>query len=125
MLRIGTTVLNVGDLARAVTFWSAALDYRLRGDPVDDDFVTLVATTGDGPRLSLQRSDADPPEIPHSHLDLYADDAGDQRAQIARLVGLGAVVVDWPLYEDGPRDFEVLADPDGNRFCVIDTSFAG
>jgi hypothetical protein len=31
-------------------------------------------------------------------------------------------VVDWPYYpKDENYDYVVLADPDGNRFCVIDT----
>ena len=125
MLRIGTTVLNVADLGRATTFWCEALGYRTRDDPPDDEFRTLVPRGGDGPRLSLQLSDRHAPEVPHVHLDLYADDTADQRAQIHRLVDLGATVVDWPLYGPEPRDFEVLADPDGNRFCVIDTSCGG
>ncbi|MFF3934361.1 VOC family protein, partial [Streptomyces hirsutus] len=29
--------------------------------------------------------------------------------------------VDWDFYPDD-ADFVVLADPEGNRFCVIDTS---
>ena len=55
------------------------------------------------------------------HLDLYAGDAADQAAEVQRLVALGATVVDWDLYPPDP-DFVVLADPEGNRFCVIDTS---
>jgi catechol 2,3-dioxygenase-like lactoylglutathione lyase family enzyme len=51
---------------------------------------------------------------PHHHLDLYAD---DQQAEVARLIGLGASEVEWD-YEDG-ADYVVLADPDGNRFCVV------
>ena len=37
----------------------------------------------------------------------------------ARLVGLVAERVDWDSYPDDP-DFVVLADPDGNRFCIVD-----
>jgi hypothetical protein len=33
----------------------------------------------------------------------------------------GASEVGWDLYPDGP-DFVVLADPDDNRFCVVDES---
>ncbi len=60
-------------------------------------------------------------EVPRLHLDLYAGDAADQAAEVERLVGLGAQRVDWPHHPEDP-DFVVLADPDGNRFCVIDTS---
>lgn len=56
---------------------------------------------------------------PRVHLDLYAGDAAEQAAEVARLVSLGAERVDWDLYPDDP-DFVVLADTEGNRFCVID-----
>ena len=124
MLSIGTVVLNAADLQRAVAFWSAALGYELVR-PVEDDWATLGPTEGTGSRLSIQLSDRVAPEIPHAHLDLYAGDADDQAAEIERLLALGATRVDWPLYPKGARDFEVLADPDGNRFCVIDTSHPG
>jgi Glyoxalase-like domain len=55
------------------------------------------------------------------HLDLYAGDAADQAAEIERLVALGATRVDWDRYPENP-DFVVMADTEGNRFCVIDTS---
>ena len=55
------------------------------------------------------------------HLDLYAADAACSAAEIERLVSLGAERVDWDLYPEDP-DFVVLADPDGNRFCIVDTS---
>ena len=51
---------------------------------------------------------------------VYAGDAADQAAEVERLVSLGATRVDWDLYPDDP-DFVVLADTEGNRFCVIDT----
>ena len=34
--------------------------------------------------------------------------------------GLGAERVEWPN-PDRTHDYTVLADPDGNRYCVIDT----
>ena len=63
-------------------------------------------------------------EMPRVHLDLYAGDAADQAAEVERLVSLGATTVDWPLYPPNP-DFVVLADTEGNRFCVIDTELVG
>jgi hypothetical protein len=38
-----------------------------------------------------------------------------------RLVSLGASRVDWDSYPADP-DFVVLADPEGNRFCIVDLS---
>ena len=44
-----------------------------------------------------------------------------QRNEIERLVSLGATSVDWHMYPPDP-DFVVLADSEGNRSRVIDTS---
>jgi predicted enzyme related to lactoylglutathione lyase len=115
-LRIGSIVVNVRDVPRAMAFWSAALDYEPRDDP-EPDWVVLRPRDGVGPNLSLNVGGTRPMLVPHIHLDLYAQ---DQAGEIERLVGLGAHrVEDWP-YPDEERDFEVLEDPDGNRFCVID-----
>jgi predicted enzyme related to lactoylglutathione lyase len=117
-LRIGSIVVNVRDVPRATAFWAPALDYEPRDEP-EPDWVVLTPRDGVGPNLSLNRGDTRPLLVPHIHLDLYAP---DQAAEIARLVSLGARRVDdWP-YPDGERDYEVLEDPDGNRFCVIDVA---
>lgn len=71
-------------------------------------------------QLALGLSETPVQEHPRIHLDLYAGDAADQAAEVERLVSLGARRVEWDLYPDD-ADFVVLADPEGNRFCVIDT----
>ena len=48
------------------------------------------------------------------HMDLFTE---HQEAEVARLLDLGATRVDWE-YEPG-ADYVVLADPDGNTFCVV------
>ncbi len=108
MVRLGAIVLNVSDPVRAGDFWSQALGYQ-RGD--DPDF--LRPSEGDGPRLHLDRSD-------RTHLDLWAANETEQRAEVDRLEALGATRVEWNYPE--AADFVVLAAPDGNLFCVIDTS---
>ncbi len=68
--------------------------------------------------MALQRAETPPQKHPRVHLDLVVDNKAEQDAEVERLVGLGATVVDWDLYsEDG--DFIVLADPDENRFCIV------
>jgi catechol 2,3-dioxygenase-like lactoylglutathione lyase family enzyme len=106
MLRIGAIVLNVSDVDRAGTFWSAALGYTRQ--PHRPAF--LVPEGVGGTRLHLDGED-------RTHLDLWADDEADQRAQVDRLISLGARRVEWDYPDDA--DFVVLADPDGNLFCVI------
>ena len=120
MLEIGTTVVGIQDLARAQGFWCEALDYVPR-EPPDDDWVVLVPRTGTGAHLALGLSDTPVQEHPRLRLDLYAD---DQAAEVKRLVALGATHVDWDLYPQDP-DFVVLADTEGNRFCVVDTHHGG
>ncbi|WP_067126330.1 VOC family protein [Microtetraspora malaysiensis] len=120
MLRFGSVVLGVSDVPRAAAFWMEALGYVPR-DEMEDDWVVLVPAKEAGPHLSLGLSETPVQEHPRVHLDLYADDAAEQVAEVERLVALGARRVDWDLYPDDP-DFVGLADPDGNRFCVIDTS---
>jgi len=52
---------------------------------------------------------------PRIHLDLYA---GDQAAEVGRLIALGATEVHWHK-RPADADYVILADPEGNRFCVI------
>jgi catechol 2,3-dioxygenase-like lactoylglutathione lyase family enzyme len=122
VLRIGTVVVGVGDVHRAMAFWTAALGFVPRDEVrPEDDFIVLVPPDGRGFGLALDTSETPVQEHPRLHLDLYARDAGEQEAEVERLVGLGATLVDWDLYPEDP-DFVVLADPDGNRFCVVDKS---
>jgi catechol 2,3-dioxygenase-like lactoylglutathione lyase family enzyme len=114
MLRVGSIVWGVEDVPRAVAFWCAALNYRPREEP-EVDWAVLVPISGDGVQVAIDKADEKPTgRRPRHHLDLYAD---DQAQEVDRLVGLGATRVDRD-YPDG-ADFVVLADPDGNRFCVI------
>jgi catechol 2,3-dioxygenase-like lactoylglutathione lyase family enzyme len=122
MLRIGSVVLGVSELRRAAAFWTRALDYVPR-EEIGDRWAVLVPAAGDGVQLALMLSETPVQERPRVHLDLYAEDAAAQTAEVVRLVSLGAERVDWDLYPVD-ADFIVLADPDGNRFCVIDTAAA-
>jgi Glyoxalase-like domain len=51
------------------------------------------------------------------HLDLATESAGHQAAEVERLLGLGAVCAD---IGQGSVPWTVLADPEGNEFCVLD-----
>jgi len=121
MLRLGTVVMGVSDVHRAAEFWIRALGFKPRDGRVADDWTVLEPADGTGCALALGLSETPPQEHPRVHLDLYAETAAEQTAQVERLIALGAQLVDWDLYPDDP-DFVVLADPDGNRFCVIDNS---
>ena len=117
MLRVGSIVIRVTDLPRMVAFWSAALDYVPREDPRDPatDFVLMRPRSGAGPNISLDAHGSRYELPPRLHLDLYSD---DQRAEVARLVALGAREVPWSR-RPADADFVILEDPEGNRFCVV------
>jgi catechol 2,3-dioxygenase-like lactoylglutathione lyase family enzyme len=120
VLTFGVVVLGVSNVPRAAEFWSAALGYGLRTDGWGGWSTVLVPPEGrDGARIALQRSETPLQDRPRLHLDLHVGNAEEQEAEAARLVALGAERVDWPDYPEDP-DFVVLADPDGNRFCIVD-----
>jgi catechol 2,3-dioxygenase-like lactoylglutathione lyase family enzyme len=106
MVNIGSIVMNVSDIRRASEFWSRALGYV----PRNGHDAVLTPSSGDGPLLWLDEEDS-------THIELWAADSEEQRAEVERLVSLGAKRVDW-TYPDG-ANFVVLADTEGNLFCVI------
>lgn len=117
MIRIGSIVIRVDDLERQRAFWTAALGYVAReGD--DDTFALLHPPDRNGPNVSLDRVRSGLQIPPRIHLDLYAD---DQAAEVERLVALGATEIHWDK-RPADADYVILADPEGNRFCVIDAS---
>lgn len=104
---IRSIVWNVSNAGRAREFWSKALDYVPQ--PHNPDF--LGPRHGNGPRLHLDETD-------RTHLDLWVDQDSDAQSEVERLISLGATRVDWDYPEDA--DFVVLADTEGNLFCVIE-----
>jgi len=115
VIRIGSVVIRVDDLDRQRAFWTAALDYVAR-ESGSDDFVLLKPRDGSGPNVSLDRVRADVQIPPKIHLDLYSE---DQAADVDRLNALGATEIHWDK-RPADADYVILADPEGNRFCVID-----
>ncbi|MFJ4126538.1 VOC family protein [[Kitasatospora] papulosa] len=123
MLRLGFPVLGVTDLPRATAFWTAALKLVATPEWQSRTWRTLSYGDGSGRALGLMHSNSPVEPRPRVHLDLFTDTAEEQRKEVARLVGLGARAVDWGLYPPEP-DFVVLADTEGNLFCVVDLSHA-
>jgi hypothetical protein len=117
VIRVGSIVLRVDDLQGQVEFWAAALHYERREEE-SDDFVLLRPKDGVGPNLSLDRVPSTVHVPPRIHLDLYAE---DQAGEVERLTALGATEVHWDKRPPN-ADYVILADPEGNRFCVVDIS---
>jgi Glyoxalase-like domain len=103
------------DGSRAVGhFWSAALGWPLVWDHDDETAIrapdgTRQFVTWGGPPLAPKRGKN------RLHLDLAPPD-GDHRAEVERLLSLGAKRVD---IGQGEVSWVVMADPDDNEFCVL------
>jgi predicted enzyme related to lactoylglutathione lyase len=117
MIRVGSIVIRVDDLQRQTEFWTAALDYVPR-DNEATDFMLLRPKNGVGPNVSLDRVHSMVQVPPRIHLDLYTE---DQAGEVSRLMALGATEVHWDK-RPPDADYIILADPEGNRFCVVDVS---
>jgi hypothetical protein len=114
-MRVGSIVFRVDDLPLQLSFWTQALDYVPR-EPPEDGWAVLRPRDGPGPNISLSAKPSQVQQGPRIHLDLYSD---DQARDIERLLVLGAT---RPHEPNRPRDadYVILADPEGNRFCVVD-----
>ena len=116
-MRIGSIVFRVADLPRQLAFWSQALDYVPRYPP-EDDWASLRPREGGGPNLSLSARPSRVQPGPRLHLDLYSQDAA---RDVERLLALGATRPREPN-RPADADYVILADPEGNRFCVVDAA---
>jgi catechol 2,3-dioxygenase-like lactoylglutathione lyase family enzyme len=121
MLSVQFFVLGTTDMGRAIDFWTRALGHLVSRGGAEARWTELMPATGTGPGLALQLSETPAQEHPRIHLDLSVAGTAEQAAEADRLISLGAKRVDWDLYPADP-DFVVLADPDGNRFCIVDVS---
>ena len=118
-LRLGSTVINCADLELMTGFWSQALHLVPSSQAAGDDFRVLRGEAGR--RLSLQLAQTPVTARDQMHLDLFTD---DQAAEVERLTGLGARFVRHN--QDPDDDYVVMADPEGNEFCVcaVDSAVA-
>jgi hypothetical protein len=92
-----------------ISFWCAALEYVV--DHRTDSYAVLRDPAGTQPRIFLQLVSEPKAGKNRAHVDI---EVPDEQAAVSRLVGLGASVL-WRHAEDS---WTVLADPEGNEFCV-------
>ncbi|MEO3777478.1 VOC family protein [Micromonospora sp. B11E3] len=109
-----TVTFDAHDAARLARFWAGVLGREV----VEDADGALVP--GDDTQLGLRfvPSRAEKVGLNRMHLHLTSARPGDQQQTVAKALGLGANHLDV-----GQRPEEghvVLADPEGNEFCVIE-----
>jgi hypothetical protein len=122
-VRITQWTIDVRDLELMSSFWSAALGYRVeRGD---DGAAKLYPPAESGAVSSsaaeltvwLQPSGTVKRDKNRNHPDLTPRPGTTVEDEVARLIALGATRAD--IGQRGDEPFEVLADPEGNEFCVL------
>ena len=113
VVRFAQWTLDVRDVERMAAFWSAVLGYRTEWG--EDGNAHLYPPDG-GLSVWLQHTDAPQAGKNRDHPDLVAAD-GDVEAEVARLLALGATRAD--VGQKGDEGFTVLADPEGNEFCLL------
>jgi catechol 2,3-dioxygenase-like lactoylglutathione lyase family enzyme len=113
-MRIGSVVIECNDFEAMWRFWAEALHYIAREEP-EDGWVVLRDPRGPNVNLSFQKVQEPRTGKNRLHFDLYTE---NQAAEVERLLALGATR--HPRNAEPGEDFVVLADPDGNLFCVVE-----
>ena len=116
-IRIQALSIETTDPASLARWWEEALGWRLTDE--DEDEAVLEPPLGspeDGisPDLLFLRVPEDKAVKNRLHLDLRPT---DQAAEVERFLALGARRVDIGQGDD--KSWVVLADPDGNEFCIL------
>ncbi|HEX9034514.1 MAG TPA: VOC family protein [Streptosporangiaceae bacterium] len=113
-------VIDAADRSRLAAFWAAALDWEVRTDDPDEAVVWPAGFTYPG-TSALPLVFVSVPDVKtvknRIHLDLASTSAEHQAALVDRVLGLGATRMD---IGQGDVAWEVLADPEGNEFCVLE-----
>jgi predicted enzyme related to lactoylglutathione lyase len=110
-----TLTVDTTDPARLGRWWAEVLDYRIEHENAEE---TTIAPKGTGhPGLTFTRVDEPKAGKNRLHLDLDPD---DRDGEVERLVNMGARHVDIGQGDGADIASVVLADPEGNEFCVLD-----
>ncbi|MFS8478792.1 MAG: VOC family protein [Micromonosporaceae bacterium] len=103
-------VVDATDPARLARWWAEVLDYRIASEGPEE----VTISGGDAaPSLTFVPATETKAGKNRLHIDLNPD---DQEAEVERLVNMGARRVD---IGQGDVPWVVLADPEGNEFCVL------
>jgi predicted enzyme related to lactoylglutathione lyase len=122
-LRIESFTVDARDPMALATWWSEALGWIICFESPDGAEVNLCERLDpDGrhpyPELSFVGDGNHDDGQERIHLDLNSFSTADQEATVERLLAMGATRGDVGQAADAP--FTVLADPEGNHFCVLD-----
>ncbi|OEV13454.1 putative enzyme related to lactoylglutathione lyase [Streptomyces sp. Amel2xB2] len=105
-------IVDAHDLPGLAAFWCRVLDWRVLSERERE---VIIGTDPSAPTGICFMPVTEHKTVKNRlHLDLAPD---DQEAEVERLVALGARRID--IGQGGERSWVVLADPEGNEFCVL------
>ncbi|MFD2083524.1 hypothetical protein SAMN05421678_12043 [Actinopolymorpha cephalotaxi] len=116
--RLSELVLECRDPELLARFWCEVLDFVVL-DRADDGALEIGPREGFGgpqPTIILSPNNEPKNANPPLHIDVNATDR-DQDAELERLLKLGARPAD--IGQTGEESWHVLADPEGNVFCLL------
>ena len=113
-LRLHHIVIDTHDLPGLARFWTQALGWRVLSERDQEIVIGPDVTAPVG--ICFMPVAGEKTVKNRVHLDLTTS-AADRDAEIGRLLALGARRVD--IGQTGQESWTVLADPEGNEFCVV------
>jgi predicted enzyme related to lactoylglutathione lyase len=113
-IRLHHIVIDTHDLPGLARFWTQALGWKILSERERE---IVIGTDENAPVGICFMPVTDPKTVKNRvHLDLTSG-AADRLQEIDRLLALGARRVD--IGQTGTESWTVLADPEGNEFCVV------
>lgn len=106
-----STVIDCHDPETLAAFWCQVLGYQVVFR--NEREVDIAAGRSSFPGLAFLRVPGRKDAKNRLHIDL---NPGDQQAEVQRLLALGATRTD---ISQGDAEWVVMADPEGNEFCIL------
>lgn len=104
---------DANDPQRLAQFWAGVLRRELA-----DDGVTLLPGSATQPRIRFAHTSEPKTGLGRAHFDLTSTSLEDQEETVQRALRLGGRHLD--IGQSPDEEHVVLADPEGNEFCVIE-----
>ena len=127
-LRWYSVVIDCHDIAAQARWWAGVLDWQIIYEAGDEVVIVPKHVTEEslrttpweqvGPGLVFVPVPEDKVVKNRLHIDLAPQPDDDQAAMVESLISIGATRADVGQ-EEAEATWVVLADPDGNEFCVL------
>lgn len=120
-MKLITVVINTHNPNELAQFWMKILDVEISYSVPGDYFIWLKPQHEGGVSVAFQKVFDDPlPAKSRVHVDLRVE---DRRAAIDQITDLGGTVVAEHSFDD--FTWTIMADPEGNQFCVAEEADPG